>query len=272
MDSGAPLNPDPSPEPGTGTTTGSNRRTAAIGVPIIVGAGAVGGVLFILPDDEADSVRSEQLVTTTAAPIIAPPTTQTVFEPTATVASSTQPPATLAPTSGATPDTTAAPATTAPPATTVPPSTLVETPDEPIAPPSDPRGYEEQIQLGGLQIPSLGVDEPLLSGIRLTTLDRGPGHWPGTAMPGEAGNVVVAAHRTSHGGPFRNIDQLQVGDPVVFTTDAGVVEYNVTEVFVVEPDALWIVDQTDDSTATLFACHPPGSVAQRIVVKLALNA
>jgi sortase A len=106
----------------------------------------------------------------------------------------------------------------------------------------------------------------------LTTLDNGPGHWPGTAMPGEIGNVVVAAHRTSHGGPFRNIDQLVAGDTVMFTTEAGEIPYRVTGTQVVNPDAIWIVDPTSTPTATLFACHPPGSVAQRIVVNLELAA
>lgn len=245
-------------------TDGSTRRAAMLGVPIVLGAGAVGGVLFVLPDDGDDTLVSDDAApaTTVAATTTAAP----VFESATTVA---PPPTTTIP-----PATTAAPATTTTtvPPTTAPPSTLVETPDEPIAPPPDPRGFEEQIQLGGLEIPSLGVDEPLLEGIRLTTLDNGPGHWPGTAMPGEPGNVVVAAHRTSHGGPFRHIDQLQVGDSVIFTTAAGEMEYLVTETMIVNPDALWIVDQTDDATATLFACHPPGSVAQRIVVKLALTA
>ena len=91
-------------------------------------------------------------------------------------------------------------------------------------------------------------------------------------MPGEVGNVVVAAHRTSHGGPFRNIDQLVAGDTVMFTTDAGEIPYVVTGTQVVNPDAIWIVDPTDTPTATLFACHPPGSVRQRIVVNLDLAA
>jgi sortase A len=110
----------------------------------------------------------------------------------------------------------------------------------------------------------------LLEGIRLSTLDTGPGHWPGTAMPGEIGNVVVAGHRTSHGAEFRNIDDLAVGDPVVFDTSTGSWTYRVTGTQIVYPDALWIVDPTDTPTATLFACHPPGSTRQRIVVTLEL--
>lgn len=141
----------------------------------------------------------------------------------------------------------------------------------PIDPPSDPRGYEDQIQLGRISIPKLGLDAPLLEGIRLTTLDNGPGHWPGTAMPGQNGNVVVAGHRTSHGAAFRNIDQLIAGDIVQFNTAAGVIDYIVTGTQIVTPDAIWIVDQTANATATLFACHPPGSVSHRIVVNLKLS-
>ena len=112
----------------------------------------------------------------------------------------------------------------------------------------------------------------MLSGIRMTTLDRGPGHWPGTAMPGQDGNVVVAAHRTSHNAEFRNLDQLSPGDEVVFNTAEGAHTYRVNRTEIVNPDAVWIVNPTETPTATLFACHPPGSVAQRIVVFLDLVA
>src|SRR5688500_5234142 len=78
---------------------------------------------------------------------------------------------------------------------------------------------EAQTYHGRIQIPAIGVDAPFLEGIRISTLDWGPGHWPGTAMPGELGNVVVAAHRTSHNADFRNLDQLQPGDQVIFNLD-----------------------------------------------------
>ena len=69
----------------------------------------------------------------------------------------------------------------------------------------------------------------MFEGIRLTTLDRGPGHWPGTAMPGELGNVVVAGHRVSHNEDFRNLDQLVPGDEVIFNTATGRHTYHVAE-------------------------------------------
>jgi sortase A len=139
----------------------------------------------------------------------------------------------------------------------------------PEAPPADPRAPEALVELGTIEIPKIGVTKSLYEGITLTTLDKGPGHWPGTAMPGQIGNVVIAGHRVSHDKPFRHIDELVAGDDVIFNTADGRFVYKVTSTEVVQPDALWIVDQTADSTATLFACHPVGSTRQRIVVHLA---
>jgi LPXTG-site transpeptidase (sortase) family protein len=100
----------------------------------------------------------------------------------------------------------------------------------------------------------------MFEGIELSVLDYGPGHWPDTAMPGEVGNVVVAGHRVSHNADFRDVDDVSPGDDVIFNTSTGRHVYSVVSTEIVQPDALWIVDQTDDATATLFACHPPGSV------------
>ena len=111
----------------------------------------------------------------------------------------------------------------------------------------------------------------MYEGIRLSTLDYGPGHWPGTAMPGDVGNVVVAGHRVSHNRDFRDLDQLQPGDEVIMSTMSGRHVYHVSSTEIVTPDAIWIVDQTHARTATLFACHPPGSVRERIVVHLDLQ-
>jgi len=123
------------------------------------------------------------------------------------------------------------------------------------------------IELGTIEIPKIDVSMTMYEGIRLSTLDRGPGHWPGTAMPGQVGNVVVAGHRTSGHQVFRNIDVLVEGDEILFTdTDGSVHRYRVTSSRIVVPTEVWIVDQTPTPTATLFACHPPGSVRERYVV------
>ncbi|MEZ5257281.1 MAG: class E sortase [Ilumatobacteraceae bacterium] len=121
-----------------------------------------------------------------------------------------------------------------------------------------------------IEIPKIGLSQTLLEGVSLSVLDRGLGHWPGTAMPGQRGNMVIAGHRVSHGHVFRDLDQLSVGDRLIATTGYGTYTYQVTGTQIVDPTETWIVGQGSSATATLFACHPKGSTKQRIVVFLAL--
>jgi sortase A len=107
---------------------------------------------------------------------------------------------------------------------------------------------------------------PLNEGISLTTIDRGPSHWPGSALPGQVGNAVVAGHRVTKTRPFRDIDRLVPGDEVVLTGAGVRATYVVNGSEVVAPDAMRIVDPTPTATLTLFACHPPGSARYRYVV------
>ena len=137
----------------------------------------------------------------------------------------------------------------------------------PVAPPP-PESSEPKNQIGSIELPTLHVKEYMFEGVTMPTLNRGPGHWPGSAMPGHTGNMVVAGHRVSHTHPFRDLDKLRPGDPVVFTVGAGRYVYLVDHTKIVSPYDLYILDQTPDKTATLFACHPKGSTRQRIVVFL----
>ena len=133
--------------------------------------------------------------------------------------------------------------------------------------PSDIHAAEPVIVMGSIAIPKIGVDMTMYEGVRMSTLEYGPGHWPGTATPGQAGNVVVGGHRTSKHKVFRNVDQLDPGDEILFTNpDGSVHTYAVSSVEIVQPTDVWIINPTETATATLFACHPPGSTAQRIVV------
>ena len=81
---------------------------------------------------------------------------------------------------------------------------------------------------------------------------------------------MVAGHRVSHDRPFRRIDDLGPGDLVTFAVRGTRSTYRVTGTTIVDPEDTWIADQTPEPTATLYACHPPGSVAKRYVVTLAL--
>lgn len=129
-----------------------------------------------------------------------------------------------------------------------------------------------------LHAPRLGSDyaEPVTEGIgNKEVLDRmGIGHYPETAMPGAVGNFAIAAHRTTHGKPFADIDTLEVGDRLVVQTEQAWYVYAVTGSTVVTPEDVSVIapvpnhpDQDATSaTITLTSCHPRYSAAQRYVV------
>ncbi len=162
-----------------------------------------------------------------------------------------------------------APSTTAATTTTTAPAPVdLPTPE---GSPLDARAPTPEVVHGTVALPTIGVAQPLGEGVTLTAIDRGPSHWPGTAMPGQVGNVVVAGHRVTHTRPFYDLDRLAVGDPLVFTMNDGTTwTYVLTGTEIVGPDATHIVDQSLEHTATLFACHPKGSAAQRIVAHFRL--
>jgi sortase A len=166
--------------------------------------------------------------------------------------------------------------TTAPPTTNAveqSPSTVVTAkPPAPVTPPKNAYAPEPIQQIGTIEIPKIGLVHPIFHGITMRNIDLGPSHWPGSALPGEAGNAVFAGHRVTHSHPFRKIDQLVEGDEVFFTVKDIRTRYVVTGHEVVVPSTLRIVAPTPTPTATLFACHPPGSASYRYVVHLALAA
>lgn len=236
----------------------ARQRIVAVVIGVVVLVALVTGGVIIL-GGSGSSGNASPTPAPTLLTIASPTTTRP--EPSTTTSTTTLPPTTTSTTT--LPPTT----TTTLPPVTEPPTTIAETlpQTEPIAPP--PEGASEPlVQIGRIEIPKIGLDRNLFEGITLKTLDQGPGHWPGTAQPGAIGNSVIAGHRVSHNKDFRNVDDLEAGDEIILTTDAGQYVYIVNRIEIVKPDALWIIDQSTTATATLFACHPPGSTRERIVV------
>ena len=123
-----------------------------------------------------------------------------------------------------------------------------------------------EVRHGTLEIPSIGLTHAFYEGVTLTAINRGPSHWPGTAMPGELGNVVLAGHRTTYSRPFWDLDLVQPGDELIFTMADGTRHvYALDRTEVVDDEAIHIVDQSYGYRATLFGCHPKFSARQRIV-------
>ena len=139
--------------------------------------------------------------------------------------------------------------------------------------PLDARAPTPKVQWGTLEIPSIGLSQPFFEGVTLTAIDNGPSHWPGTAMPGELGNTVIAGHRTTKTRPFWDLDLVQPGDELIFTMLTGErFVYTLDNVEIVDAKALHIVDQSYGYRATLFGCHPKGSLRQRVVGHFTLQS
>lgn len=125
--------------------------------------------------------------------------------------------------------------------------------------------------LGHLVIPQAGVDAVVVVGTDHESLKSGPGWMDTTALPGQAGNAVISGHRTTYGGPFRNLDDLAPGDEIIFERPGvPTVRYLVTETLIVAPSEVWVAGPSDHAELTLTTCHPEGSDRQRLVIKASL--
>lgn len=133
------------------------------------------------------------------------------------------------------------------------------------APTSKPRRA-----IGRLIIPKIGVNHKMYKGVSDAEFDIGVGKWPGTPRPGEAGNIVIGAHRTSTIRPFYSIDRLKRGDIITVVEGKKRARYKVTNRMVVKPTAMWVTKQSSTSTLTLFSCHPKGSTKQRYIIRATL--
>src|SRR5437016_5008824 len=107
--------------------------------------------------------------------------------------------------------------TTRPPPTT---TTLAPLP-QPTPPPADAYADVPIYQIGTMAIPKINLVHPIFEGVWLTVVDYGPGHWPGSAMPGKRGNAVFAGHRVTHTHPFYDLDLLAPGNRVIFYMPDG---------------------------------------------------
>jgi sortase A len=107
--------------------------------------------------------------------------------------------------------------------------------------------------IGTLTIPSAGISAIVLEGDDSGTLKVAPGHIPGTAFPGEGGNVAIAAHRDTF---FRNLETIRNGDSVKLTTLKGTYEYKIDAVEVVDPARTDVLEPSGSPTLTLVTCYP----------------
>ena len=103
-----------------------------------------------------------------------------------------------------------------------------------------------------LVIPSLGLDEVVVEGVGDAELRAGPGHLPGTPLPGAVGNAVLSAHRDRH---FRRLDEVAIGDTVHTDVGDGVRRWVVSERRIVKA-GVPVIHQSPTPQLTLTTCWP----------------
>lgn len=132
---------------------------------------------------------------------------------------------------------------------------------------------EEGRGFSRITVPKIEIDHAIVEGVSVDDLRKGPGHYPSTPLPGQAGNAAVAGHRTTYGAPFHRVDELVPGDEITVQTLQGTFTYRVIDTegdgngnVIVDPSATEVLDDFGDNRLTLTACHPKYSAAQRIIV------
>jgi sortase A len=123
-----------------------------------------------------------------------------------------------------------------------------------------------------LSIPRLESSWFVLPGVGKKELRAGPGHVPGSAMPGTRGNALIAAHRDTH---FRVLKDIQKGDVLVVETRQGRFRYKVQNVQIVKPTNTKVLQDTAEPVMKLITCYPfyyVGPAPMRFIVEAELAA
>jgi sortase A len=138
--------------------------------------------------------------------------------------------------------------------------------------------------LAFLWLPRLGADyrKPIVEGVGKAELAKGVGHYPGTAGPGEVGNLALAGHRATNGEPFAQLPRLRAGDHAVVETRDTYYVYRVvrptgrlvlpgaTEVLAPVPDRPGV--EPTERRMTLTTCHPRWGSTHRLIVYTVLES
>ncbi|WP_433331132.1 class E sortase [Spirillospora sp. CA-294931] len=143
-----------------------------------------------------------------------------------------------------------------------------------------PKVTTERVKLGKglalIRVPRFGSDFRfvIIEGVQPSDLRKGPGHYPGSAMPGQVGNFVVSGHRTTYSAPFNRAGELRKGDKILIDTREQQYEYRVSDRRIVKPDAVEVTapvpfdpkKKPSKRLITLTTCHPKYSAAERMII------
>jgi sortase A len=128
------------------------------------------------------------------------------------------------------------------------------------------RSLHDGDAVGRLTIGALGLKIVLVQGTDHHSLEKGPGHYDASGLPGEGRLVYIAGHRTTYLAPFSHIDSLTAGDYVTVALPYGTFKYVVTKHRVVAADDVSVLRSPGHELLILQACHPRFFATHRYLV------
>lgn len=120
--------------------------------------------------------------------------------------------------------------------------------------------------VGRMRIGRIGLKMVVVQGTDHDSLKKGPGHFAGSALPGEGHLIYVAGHRTTYLAPFAAIDKIRPGDYIRFELPYGTFTYRATRHYIVASTAVKALEDTGTEILRLQACHPRFFATQRYLV------
>jgi sortase A len=133
--------------------------------------------------------------------------------------------------------------------------------------PSSTAGQPADGLIGRMEIPRVGLSVMVVEGTDKTTLRRAAGHIEGTAVPGQPGNIGIAAHRDTFFRPLRNVRR---NDIVTIATVKTEYRYRVVSTRVVRPEEVSVLNPSKQEILTLVSCYPfyfVGPAPNRFIVR-----
>lgn len=129
------------------------------------------------------------------------------------------------------------------------------------------RTLEDGQAIGRIKAPDMdGLEAVVVQGTDTSSLQKGPGHYPETDLPGEDGTVGIAGHRTTYLAPFRHIDSMKKGDPITVEMPYATFTYEVQKSEIVDPSDVGVVRNVGYPRLVLSACNPLYSAEERYIV------
>lgn len=122
--------------------------------------------------------------------------------------------------------------------------------------------------IGLLSIPKIDLSVAISQGVDNENLKYSVGHFKETALPGEKGNFCLIGHRSyTYGQFFNRLNEISIGDEIIVDSNNKEYKYKVTNVKVVEPEEISVLNQENDSEITLITCTPIRIATHRLIVK-----